>query len=78
MSDYKQELIKMLQRQIEHEVCVLESDNTLPVEIEQTLPVVLMRNTDDPHYTQVFRTPEEVDNLIQELETAKNRCWPKS
>ena len=42
------------------------------------IPVVEMSNDDDPYYTQTFRTPEEVDELINELRVAKEICWPKN
>lgn len=40
-------------------------------------PFVGMTNDDDPYYVQYFRTREEVDAFIKELEQARDEAWPK-
>lgn len=39
-------------------------------------PMVCMANDDDGYYVQYMLSRKEVDFLIEELEKARDKCWP--
>ena len=49
---------------VDHEICIERGK-------------VLMSNEEDPHYTQIFEKPEEIDEFIAKLLKAKKECWGK-
>lgn len=55
----------------EHDIWV-QTDN-LPPEMSA---VVGVANDDDPHYHQYLRSREEVDEMIAQLQAARDEAWP--
>lgn len=70
------ELCKMEHGNITHEVWVQNTIGLPGMEI-QIDPVVRIANSEDGFYVQTFKCPEDVDRLIQALESAKLQAWPE-